>query len=278
MPHLTGTFIGANETELFTQAWTTPNPRAVVALVHGVGEHSGRHINTVNFLTQKGISVYGFDLRGHGKSPGKRGFINSWDEYREDVGEFLQMVYEREPDKPVFLMGHSLGGVMVLDYALHYNEEPLAGVIASAPGLDAASAVSPVLVLIAKVMSLVAPKFSLPLDLDTSKISRQPEEVKKYEDDSLNHSQGTARMGAEYLKTCQTTLANAAQMAHAVYLFHGTADGIVSHKATQKFFDGVQMSDKTLKLYEGAYHEMHNDLNREEMWADLLMWIESHLS
>ena len=156
MRHTEGKFAGADSTDLYYQCWKPiDGPRAVLAIVHGFGEHSGRYPNVVGHLVPRGYAVYGFDHRGHGRSPGKRGHINTWSEYRDDVRAFLQLIKQHELTRQVFLLGHSLGGLIVLEYVLRYPDG-LKGVIASGP-LLARARVSPVLAVLAKVLSRVAP-------------------------------------------------------------------------------------------------------------------------
>lgn len=135
MAHYTGKFRGAGDLELFYQCWETDVAnKANLLIIHGFGEHSGRYMNLVDHLVPRGYTVWGFDHRGHGRSPGQRVHINSWQEFRGDVRSFVQMVREKEQRTPIFIFGHSLGGLIALEFALHYPEG-LKGVIASSPAL-----------------------------------------------------------------------------------------------------------------------------------------------
>ncbi len=125
MNHREGTFRGHGGLELYYQCWRPEGtPLAVLVLIHGFGEHSGRYMNVVNHLVPRGYAIWSFDHRGHGRSPGRRGFVRTWDEFREDIRLFLEMVRQQEGGLPVFLMGHSMGGLMVLEYALHHPGRP----------------------------------------------------------------------------------------------------------------------------------------------------------
>ena len=276
MEHSEGTFQGADHLDLFYQCWRpTGAARATLAIVHGFGEHSSRYSNVVNHFVPRGYAIYGFDHRGHGRSPGQRGHINAWREYREDVRAFVQMVAARESQRPLFLWGHSLGGLIVLEYALHYPDG-LRGVIASAPLLGQAG-VSPILHVLARVLSRIAPRFSLSTGLDATTLSRDPAVVQAYTSDPLVHSLATPRLGTEITAAQQWTLAHANEWRVPLLIFFGTADRLVPPANTRAFFDAVTFADKHKIEYDGAYHEVHNDIIHVQVMADVERWVETHL-
>ncbi len=276
MEHREGTFQGTNALELFYQCWRPDGaPRATLAIVHGFGEHSGRYMNVVQHFVPRGYAIYGLDHRGHGRSPGPRGHINAWDEYRDDVRAFTQLAAAQEPQIPVFLWGHSLGGLIALEYALHYPEG-LRGVIASAPLLGQAG-VSPILIALARVLSRLAPKFSLSTGLDATTLSRDPAVAPAYTSDPLVHSLATPRLSTEITAAQEWTLAHAGEWRLPLLLFFGTADRLVPPANTRRFFDAVTWADKQKIEYEGAYHEVHNDIIYPQVMADVDQWLEVHL-
>ena len=173
--HQEGTFEGHDGLDLFEQSWIAEDQllRGVVIIVHGLGEHSGEYEHVVERLVPAGFAISGFDLRGHGRSPGKRAFIHSWDDYRQDLRAFLNLINAERPDLPRFLLGHSLGGIIVLDYALR-SPDDLQGVVAIAPAIGNLG-ISPAKRALARVISRVRPSFSLGTGLDASAISRDPE-------------------------------------------------------------------------------------------------------
>ncbi|HEY74831.1 MAG TPA: alpha/beta hydrolase [Thermoflexia bacterium] len=277
MNHSEGTFQGYGGLELYYQRWRPEGePKAVLVIVHGFGEHSGRYGNVVDWLVPKGYAVYGFDLRGHGRSPGQRGYIHRWAEYREDVRAFLTFVQEQEPGRPLFLMGHSMGGLIVLDYALHHPEG-LQGVIGSGPAL-AQTGVSPFLVALGRLFSRFWPRFGLDTKLDATAISRDPAVVDAYVNDPLVHSVATARLGAEMTETMEWVNAHAADLRVPLLILHGGADRLVPPEASRAFLERVALEDKTYHEYEGYYHEPHNEVGWERPLADLEAWLEDHLS
>lgn len=275
MEHREGQFGGANGMELFYQCWQPEAPpRAILAIVHGFGEHGGRYMNVVNHLVPKGYAVYALDHRGHGRSPGKRGHINGWSEFREDVRAFLGMIQRSLAGYPLFLMGHSLGGLVALEYALHYPEG-LAGVVASGPAL-AQTGVSPALVFLSRILSALLPSFGINTGLDAAGVSRDPAVVKAYQEDPLVHSMATARLGTEMTAAQMWTLSHAADWRVPLLVLHGTADRLVPIEPARNFFEQVPVADKRMIAYEGGYHEPHNDVIHEQVTADLESWLEAH--
>jgi len=277
MNHSEGTFEGFGGLPLYYQRWRPEGePKAVLAIVHGFGEHSGRYTHVVNHLVPQGYAIYGFDLRGHGRSPGQRSYINRWAEFREDVRAFLTFVQGQEPGRPLFLLGHSMGGLIVLEYVLH-DPEGLQGVIASGPAL-AQVGVSPFLMALSRLLSRIWPRFTIETKLDATAISRDPAVVEAYVNDPLVHSVGTARLGAEMTAAMEWVNAHAAELRVPLLILHGGADRLVPPEASRAFFERVALEDKTRHEYEGYYHEPHNDVGWERPLADLEAWLEEHLS
>ena len=274
MENKEGSFQGVGGLELFCQSWRGEGrSRAALASIHGFGEHSGRYMNVVNRLAPQGYGTYGFDLRGHGRSPGQRGHINSWDEYRRDVKSFLHLISNQEPNHPVFMLGHSMGALIALDYLLH-DPAGLRGAIISGTPLEPIGVAKPFLVMLARVLSRVWPRFSLPLGLDTKGISRDMEVVKAYEADPLVHGKTTVRWGTEILQTIEWVKAHAEQVSIPLLLIHGGSDPLNSPNGTRSFFDKITFPDKEMKIYPGSYHEAHNDLDYTQVVNDVAQWLE----
>jgi alpha-beta hydrolase superfamily lysophospholipase len=255
-------------------------PVAALVLVHGLGEHCGRYQNLVDYLVPRGVALYGFDLRGHGRSAGQRGHIDSWDEMRGDLSHFLHYAKRAEGgDRPLFLLGHSLGGLIVLEYGLHADRAApaLAGVIASAPGLSAGG-LSPLLILLARVLSRFQPGLTLKTGLDATTLSRDPAVVTAYQEDPLVHGLGTPRLTTESLAAIDRVFAAAPGWRAPLLTIYGTADRLVPPEPSLRFFDQVPIEDKTLIAYEGGFHECHNDIVYERVMADLHGWLSRHLA
>jgi len=277
MEHREGIFQGMGDLELYYQGWR-PNgqARGVLTVVHGVGEHSGRYLNIVNRLTGCGYVVYGFDQRGHGRSPGQRGHINSWGEYRGDLDAFLKVIGKLEPNLPLFLLGHSMGALVVLDYLL-CQPAALRGAIVSGAPIEPAGVSKAYLVILAHFLSRVWPRFPLHLGLDTSALSRNPTVVKAYETDPLVHGAATPRWGTESLATIERVKAHATEVNAPVLFIHGGADRLNSPHGSRTIFEKVNLSDKELKVYPGGYHEPHNDIDYEQVANDIEQWLGRHL-
>jgi len=254
--------------------------RAAVAIVHGHGDHSGRYATAVAALTARGFAVHAFDLRGHGRSPGARGHIAAWAEYRDDLAGFVGHVKSQEPSgTPVFLYGHSLGGAIVLEFGLR-RPEGLAGVVASGPALRPSGVRSPGLEALGRALSRVWPTFSLQLPLETAALSRSGDVVAGNRADSLNHRRITARAATVTLPVLAWTAANASRWHLPLLVIHGGSDRIIDPQGSRAFAAAAQAgagTDVELRIYEGGYHEPHNDLEAERVMGDVADWLERHL-
>jgi alpha-beta hydrolase superfamily lysophospholipase len=247
-------------------------PKAAVAMVHGFGEHAGRYAGLHRALVAAGCAVAAADLRGFGRSPGVRGHIDRWDDYRHDAAAIVAQAAALAPGRPVFLFGHSMGGLIVLDHALH-RPQGLAGVIASGPALVPAGPRRPLLELAARMLSRVAPRLGTELGLDPAGISSVPAEVEAYLSDPLVHGRATMRWGAEILRTMADTLARAGEFPRPLLLLHGADDPINAPEGSRAFFEGCGHPDRALRLYPGCRHEVHHDIERKRLERDLTRWI-----
>ncbi len=275
--HAEGAFEGSQGIRLYYQNWRPEQvaPRAVIVISHGFGEHSGRYGNVVRYLVPRGYTIYALDHRGHGRSPGRRGHINRWAEYREDLRAFVSFVKNEEPGFPLFLYGHSMGGLIALEYVLRYPEG-LRGVVASAPLLGPPG-VSRVLTAMSHIASRIWPSFSLRTGGDAGVLSRAPGVIAALEADPLAHGRASARLGTEITAATAWTQAHAPDLRVPVLLLHGTADRLTPPAATRRFFENVRITDKELYDLEGVYHEPHNDLDHEQVLASIEGWIQRHL-
>jgi alpha-beta hydrolase superfamily lysophospholipase len=276
MQHTKSTFTSHDGLELYFQSWR-PKKETVAALiiVHGLGDHSGRYMNLVNPLVAHGYAIYAFDNRGHGRSAGQRGHAQSFSDLRYDLALFQQLIKEREKERPLFIMGHSLGGLTVLDTVLH-DSTGYKGVIASSPALDTGG-VSAALMAASKILSRVWPTLSFPSGLEVKAISRDPDEVQAYMDDPLIHGKGTPRLAIESQNAIVWCQENADKLQIPILIIHGTADRITSPVSSREFFDKITLPDKTYIAYEGGYHESLNDIHQQEAATDIEHWLNAHL-
>ncbi len=270
-----GTFQGANGLELYYRSWhPTASARAVLVIVHGHGGHSGIFTKMVEYLIERDYIVYSFDLRGNGRSPGQRGYINSWAEFRADLTAFLNLVTTKEKELPLFIIGQSMGGTIALDYVLREPNQ-LQGLIVMSPALGLG--VSPWKLYISKMLSRILPHFALDTGIDLSAASRDQEAIAAYAQDTLRHSQATARLATELLKTMDWIKAHAMEIQIPILILHGGADRVTLPESSRIFFESLTLADKERREYPDSYHELHNDLNYQEVLADMENWLNRHL-
>ena len=273
---VSGHFQGAGGVRLFRQRWRPDGPaRALVVNVHGLGDHSGLYPTLVEFLLARGFAVHAPDLRGNGRSPGPRAYIERWDEFREDLRRFLKVVREEEPELPMFLLGNSLGGLIVLDFALHHPEG-VRGVIAASPPLGRLGVPAP-LIFLGRIMSRVWPRFALQTGMDLTGLARDPTVVRTVLADPLFHRYGTARLSTEVVAAIARVQAGAPRLSLPVLVLHGGADRMVPPDGSRRFIGAVGASDRRLIEYPDAYHVLFADVGREQVLADLVTWIDDRL-
>jgi len=277
----TSTFAGADGVSLFAKCWrprhgAANTPRAVVALVHGISEHSGRYSSVVDHLTAFGFAVCAFDLRGHGQSEGRRGHIDSWSQYRSDLRAFLEKVKHTFPGVPVFLYGHSLGALIVAEF-VSSHPEGLTGMILSGIPIRPSGVAKPPLVLLAKGLSRIWPTFSVSLGVDGARLSRDPEMVRAYNEDPMVHHTGTARWGTETLAAIDRVKSRMREIWLPLLILHGEADKVNSVEGSRELFETVSSADKEIHIYPGGRHEPHNDVIRGEVVKDVERWLTRQL-
>lgn len=278
MEHAEETVESAGGLKLYCQVWRPSTaPHTVVAIVHGIGEHGGRFKNIVDHLVARGHTVYAIDLRGHGRSPGQRGHVLSWAEYREDLKAFLERISSREPGRPLFMYGHSMGGLIVLDYVLRHPEG-LSGTIISGPPFESVGVATPLVVLSARILSRLWPTFSLDVPLEPAALCRDPAMVTRYLEDPLVHRKCSARWAAEGIDANLWVKAHAADLRLPLLVLHGEEDRINTATGTRRFFESVTFPDKTLHLVPGGYHEPHNDPGYEQVLQRVEDFLRSHAS
>jgi alpha-beta hydrolase superfamily lysophospholipase len=264
-------FIGARGLELSCCAWWPAGPpRGAIASVHGLGDHTALYDVVFDHFVRRGWVVHGFDLRGNGRSPGRRGHVDDWALYREDLRRFIDHVRGFDSG-PLVLLGTSLGGAIVLEYALHHPEH-LAGVAAAAPALGRPN-VPGWMLAVGRVLSRIWPTFSLETGLDLSGITRDVAALERITGDRLFHRFASARLSTELTAAGARVLAGARDFRVPLLLLHGSADRLVPPDATRSF---VALADPHLVEYHeypGAYHALFADIDRSIVLADLERWI-----
>jgi len=259
---------------LYAQGWQPETePKGVVCLVHGLGEHSGRYAHLAAFLNQAGYALLAFDLRGHGKSEGQRGHTPSYEVLLNDISHFLEEAAKRYSDRPRFLYGHSLGGNLVIEYALRHRPQ-LAGVIATGTSFRLAFEPPAWKLTLAKIMRSLWPTLSLSNELDRQGLSRDPEVVRAYNEDPMVHDRVSTRLGMDMLEAGLWALEHAPEFPLPLLLMHGSADRLCSAQASREF--AAQAGQRcTLKIWDGFYHEIHNEPEQGQVFEYLLKWLKS---
>jgi len=277
MEHREGIIKGLRNLDLYYQCWLPDGePRAVLLVVPGMAEHTGRYTNLVDYFVPKGYAIYGMDHCGHGKSEGLRCHVERFSDYVDDLKTFFDLVRAEHTAASIFLVGHSMGGTIATAYAIRYQEE-LAGLILSAATLKVGSSVTSAQILAARVLSAVLPKMGVGV-LDASTISQDQAVVDAYVNDPLVYrGKIRARLGAELLKTLQALPGQMPRINLPILIMLGKADQLSDPEGSKMLYEKVASRDKTLRLYEGFYHEIFNEPGRAQVFADMEAWLDLHL-
>jgi len=262
---------------MYAQSWEPEEaPKAVVCLVHGLGEHSGRYTHVGEAFANAGFALLAFDLRGHGKSGGQRGHFPSFEAVMDDIHQFIKMGNEKFPGLPTFLYGHSLGSLLVLNYVT-FHKHALSGVIVTGAGLRSPILEQKAKIALAKTLGCLLPTMTIPTGLNQNDLCRDSEVVNAYRTDPLVHNvatlSATVRIG---IFAVNRAFAHAAEISTPLLLMHGTADKLTYPRGSQEFVDLVP-ENATLKLWDGLYHELHNEPERDAVFAYMIDWMNSQL-
>jgi alpha-beta hydrolase superfamily lysophospholipase len=261
--------------DMYARGWKPEAPKAVVVLVHGHGEHVNRYDHVAAIFTQAGYAMQGFDLRGHGQSAGQRGHTPTYDSLMNDISDFIADAQKRYPGLPVFLYGHSMGGNQAINYVLR-SPQGLKGVIATGPWLKLAFDPPAAQVMAAKVLNSIVSSFSLTSTLDQSFLSRDPEVVRKYAADPLVHDKISVRLYNGIYESGLWALEHAAELKIPMLLMHGSDDKITSAPASQEFAQKAG-SLVTLRIWNGFYHEIHNEPEKAEVIQVMVDWLDKQM-
>ncbi len=278
MKHQDGYFKGVRDSNIYYQHWLPENePKAVIIVVHGLAEHSGRYMNLVHHLIPSGFAVYGIDHIGHGKSEGKRAFVEQFEDYINPLKDYLDTIQKMHPKKPIFIIGHSLGGLISAAFLLKYQEK-LSGAVLSGPGIKMSDNISKATIIAAKLFSILMPRLGIK-QLDSNGISRDPDVVDAYNNDPLVFTgKATARLGAELIKTMQDVSKQAAKIRLPIMIVQGSEDKLVDPGGARFLYDRVGTKDKTINIYNGFYHEVFNEPEHEKVLNDVEAWLNAHLA
>ena len=279
MEHVDGCLDGVEGVELYWQGWlpslesSAGPPRGVLLICHGMGEHSGRYATVVDALVPDGWAVYGLDHRGHGRSGGVRVHVSHYADFLADLDTFRRMVATRNETRP-FLLGHSMGGQIALAYALDHQDD-LAGLVLSAPALQAPPVPRAVRA-VATALARVTPRLRRAV-VDLATISRDEAVVTDYRTDALVH-QGHPTIALSLALAEQMTLlpARVRDLRLPLLVQHGTDDRICPPDGSRALAESVGTDDLTVRWYDGLWHEIYHEPEREQPLGDLREWLDRH--
>jgi len=277
MHHATGSFIGLNNTGIFTQHWLPDSaPRAVVLIAHGYAEHSGRYAHVAAHLVAHGFAAYALDHRGHGRSGGPRVDVRDFAEFVADLRTYFNAIRAAHPAAPIFLYGHSMGSLISLLFALRWQEE-LAGLITTGTALRPAGA-NPVLEPLVRALSRVLPSVALVPPIAAAGISRDPQVVERYLHDPLVHV-GRMRLGlaSALLRASRTCAERLGDLRLPYLALHGGADVITWPAGAAIIRERSGSPDTTVRIFDGLFHEVHNEPEQAEVLRTVTDWLDAHL-
>ena len=277
MDHREGFLKGVRDANIYYQRWLPEGKsKAVLLIVHGLAEHSGRYMNVVNHFVPLGYAVHSIDHLGHGRSDGTRVYVERFEDFTEPLKTYFDMVRGGHPDEPIFIVGHSMGGLISAAYLLDHQAE-LAGAVLSAPCVQVPDSTSSTTILISKVLAAWLPRFGV-MQLEAEGVSRDPAVVQAYVGDPLVYTgKITARMMAEVLKTMQRVTAEAPQITLPILLVQGSQDRLVDPHGARMLYNTMSSVDKTIKVYDGLYHEVFNEPEHVQVLGDVEAWLEARL-
>jgi acylglycerol lipase len=274
MKHIEISWKTADGLAVFAQSWEPEplSPKGIICLVHGIGEHTKRYAHVAEAFTKAGYALFGADLRGHGKSEGPRGHFPSIDAVVQDIDLLLDHAHIRYPGVPLILYGHSLGGILVLYYGLKQKPD-VKGIIATSSGLHTALEKQPVKILAAKILGAIIPNVSLPTGLDQNAISRDKEVVARYAADPLVHDRMSLGFGKIMLSAIRWIFEHAKEFSLPLLLMHGKSDTIAYPSGSEEIAFLVKENCQ-LVLWENGWHELHNEPFKEEVFKNMISWMD----
>ena len=270
--HVQGAIAGSGGVSLYWQAWLPPAaPRAVVGLVHGALEHSGRYTHVADRCIEAGLAAYALDFRGHGQSGGRPGQIGRMSLLVEDLGRLMCLAGERHPGVPAFLVAHSLGAMVALEYVIAADQS-LAGLVLSGTGIDVSGIPRPQAV-VARALSAMAPNLGL-MTVDSAGVSRDPAVVRGYDDDPLVfRGRVPVRTAAELLVSAGRVTPRLGKVRMPLLVLHGGADVLATPAGARMVHERAGSVDKTLTVYDRLYHEIFNEPERDAVIDGVVKWI-----
>ena len=267
------TILASDGINLFIRNHSIRESNKVILLIHGLGEHSGRYLNLIQDFNDKNISVFTMDIRGHGKSEGKRGHSPFYDQLMSDIQYFIQHVGNVISNQKYFLYGHSMGGNLVINYSLK-KDEKINGIIATSPSIKPIVKLSKIKLFMAKLFQKVMPSLTLNNGLDINGISRNLQVVENYMNDPLVHDQVSVQLAIDIINSGIYALENSQDIEVPMLIFHGKKDHLTSYNSSKELVENSKSNIKFIG-FKDAYHEIHNEPEKEELLMHIFDWINS---
>ena len=261
---------------IYYQVWLPEGKvKASLFIVHGLHEHSGRYTHLADYMTNKGYAVYSLDFPGHGKSDGLRSYVDSYDDFIDPMETYLKMIQSWQPEKPIFLMGHSLGGLLAAVYLIDHPDQ-VNGAVLSGSLVKVPDYVSEFTLRIGKILSTILPKLRI-IEIDKEGLSRDPSVVQAYRDDPLVYNgKTTARISNEINNAIDLLEKRGSIIKQPLLILHGGDDRVCDPSWSQYIHDLVSSPDKQLTIYNGLFHEIYNEPEAEMVFVDVQNWLDKH--
>jgi alpha-beta hydrolase superfamily lysophospholipase len=254
------------------RTWAPPEPERVLVLVHGYAEHSGRYDHVGRWFAARGCAVSGYDHQGHGLSTGPRCHVRRFSDFVDDLEIAVRMARDENPGVPLFVVGHSMGGLVTASYLVE-RQPAITGAVLSGPALALGQDAPRLRLAVARFLSLVAPRLSFASGLDSNGLSRDPEVVRAYVDDPLVEGTMTARLAAEMLPTIERTARAASKVGVPLLLLHGEEDPLCPAEGSRAFHAGLSTPGSAIEVFPRLRHEIFNEPEQEAVFARLYEWV-----
>ncbi|MBS7287218.1 MAG: lysophospholipase [Candidatus Freyarchaeota archaeon] len=274
--HEEGMIEGKGGLKIYYQTWRPESVKAVMVVAHGLAEYSGRYKHVAEHFANKGIAFYALDHRGHGLSEGDRGYVDSFDDYVEDLDTFINMVKEKEKGKKLILLGHSMGGTIALLYVLK-SPRKINYLILSSPALRLASDIDAGTMKMLEELAKTNPKQEIPSQIDPYTLSHDKKICEAYANDPLVFKTITAKFAVEFVRAMNKVLENADKLEVPTLLLVAGEDKLVNPKGSIELAEKVKQKDFTMKVYDGMYHEILNELEKEKVLKDIDEWLKTKI-
>lgn len=277
MYHELNFFMSSDGLKIMTEHWLPKDHKALVVLVHGYGEHSGRYRHVVKALTTAGYAVFTLDHRGHGQSEGVRAYFDSFDQPVNDLKDYVDSIRTDHENDTMFILGHSMGALITLAYTLR-NPDNVAGIVVSGAPVNADANVSPALVTLGNILTKIIPKqpFVKLVPLDT--LSRDPAVVRAFERDPLTYKGNMRiRMGTALNDTAKWVRERLEELKLPMLIVYGEEDKLVNPSGSRLIYEKASATDKTIRSYPNLRHEIMNEPERDTVIADIVAWLDGHV-